>query len=76
MCVRTRFRKMHEARDQLMRFMQAAVRDRRVEVQGQEAINDGDILTMLIKANESESGKYRLDDQELVSTRSNFPIFF
>lgn len=59
-----------------MRFMQAAVRDRRVEVQGQEAINDGDILTMLIKANESESGKYRLDDQELVSTRSNFPIFF
>lgn len=59
-----------------MRFMQAAVRDRRVEVQGQEEINDGDILTMLIKANESESGKYRLDDQELVSTRSNFPIFF
>lgn len=61
-----KFRKMHEARDQLMRFMQAAVRDRRVEVQGQEAINDGDILTMLIKANESESGKYRLDDQELI----------
>jgi cytochrome P450 len=61
-------RETRKAHEQLLGFLQAQVRDRKANVQGQdgEDSNDIDLFTMLVKANESESEKLRLDDQELV----------
>ena len=50
-----------------MHFMKQQVAERRTELRGQtESSKRRDIFTMLVKANENESGKYRLDDEELV----------
>lgn len=57
---------MREARNQLRSFMQVQVAERKAEIRGQDATNKSDAFTMLIKANEDESGKLQLDDQELV----------
>jgi len=63
-------RRIKEARrafDKLMHFMKHQVTERRTELHGQtESSKRRDAFTMLIKANESESGKYRLNDEELV----------
>jgi hypothetical protein len=65
---------MREAHEQLLGFMQAQVRDRKTEIQGQdgEETDKIDLFTMLVKANESESEKLRLDDQELVRVFSAY----
>jgi hypothetical protein len=59
---------MHEARQQVMGFMQSQVRHRKKEIQDQDGVetDNNDVFTILVKANESESGKLKLDDQELV----------
>jgi cytochrome P450 len=62
---------MREAREQLMAFMRTQVRERKMEIQGQDG-DKNDVFTMLVKANESESEKLKLDDQELVRTCSTF----
>ena len=50
-----------------MHFMKDQVAERRTEFRGQtESSKRRDVFTMLVKANEDESGKYRLDDEELV----------
>ena len=63
-------RRVKEARQafrKLMHFMKHQVTERRTELRGQtESLNRRDAFTMLVKANENESGKYRLDDEELV----------
>lgn len=63
---------MREAYDQMMRFMQAQVRDRKTEILGQGGKENynRDFFTMLVEANEQVSGKFQLDDQELVRTCS------
>jgi len=63
---------MREAHSQLMGFMQTQVLHRKMEVQGRDAKESdrNDLFTRLVKANEVESGKFRLDDQELVRTCS------
>lgn len=63
-----KFRKMREAYDQMMRFMQAQVRDRKTEILGQGGKENynRDFFTMLVEANEQVSGKFQLDDQELI----------
>lgn len=45
--------------------MQAQVAERKREIRYQDS-NKNDAFTMLVKANENESGKFKLDDQELV----------
>ena len=50
-----------------MHFMKQQVAERRTELRSQtESSKRRDIFTILVKANENESGKYRLDDEELV----------
>lgn len=66
-----RFRQMREAHEQLMAFMRTQVRDRKTEIQGRDG-DRNDVFTMLVKANESESEKLKLDDEELVRTCSTF----
>ena len=63
-------RRIKEARGafkKLMHFMKHQVAERRTELRGQtESLTRRDAFTMLVKANENESGKYRLNDEELV----------
>ena len=59
---------MREAHDQLMAFMKDQVAKRKMEIQSQDAdVGDKrDAFTMLVRANESESKKLQLNDEELV----------
>ncbi|KAJ7185586.1 cytochrome P450 [Mycena filopes] len=59
-----RFKKARTARDRLRRFMQEQVTERKAEVAAGNT--RADAFTMLVKANQDESGKYQLDDQELI----------
>jgi hypothetical protein len=52
------------ARDRLSAFMQEQVVERKAEVAAGNQRPDA--FTMLVKANQDESSKYQLDDQELV----------
>ena len=61
-----------EADEHLMEFMKAQVRERRAVI-GSTAPGERnadttqtDAFTMLVKANEDEGGKFKLDDEELV----------
>ena len=61
-----------EADEQLTEFMKAQVRERKA-VLGSTAPSEQnasttqtDVFTMLVKANEDEGGKFKLDDEELV----------
>ncbi|KAG6812865.1 hypothetical protein H0H92_015793 [Tricholoma furcatifolium] len=62
-------REVREAHEQLMGFMHDQVADRKADISGQSSAKEGksDAFTLLVKANEDEASKYRLDDQELVS---------
>ena len=75
MCLKLRIldlatRRIKEARGafrKLIHFMKHEVGERRTELGGQtESSKRRDAFTMLVKANESESGKYQLNDEELV----------
>ena len=62
-----RINKAFGASKKLMHFMKQQVAERQTEFRGQtESSKRRDIFTMLVKANENESGKYRLNDEELV----------
>ncbi|KAG5634271.1 hypothetical protein H0H81_002585, partial [Sphagnurus paluster] len=65
-----RFKEAHKAHDQLMGFMRTQVADRKAEISGQNectaSTGKNDAFTMLVKANETDSGKLRMDDQELI----------
>jgi hypothetical protein len=52
------------ARDRLSAFMQEQVVERKAEVAAGNQRPDA--FTMLVKANQDETSKYQLDDQELV----------
>ncbi|TFK38021.1 cytochrome P450 [Crucibulum laeve] len=60
------------AHDQLMAFMQEQVIERKADIRsrssGKTAKTGGasDAFTMLVEANEEESGKFQLDDEELI----------
>ncbi|KDR80361.1 hypothetical protein GALMADRAFT_242750 [Galerina marginata CBS 339.88] len=68
-----KMRVIKEAHNQLMGFMQSQVAERKAEIHSQTP-GDGtrsdegrqDAFTMLVKANEDEGGKFKLDDQELI----------
>lgn len=62
-----------EADELLMEFIKAQVRERKAIIGSrapskQEAADAAqtDVFTMLVKANEDEGGKFKLDDEELV----------
>jgi len=56
---------MREAHDKLMVFMESQVAERKLELSAGTGART-DAFTMLVKANEDEGGKYKLDDNELV----------
>ncbi|KAJ7485346.1 cytochrome P450 [Mycena latifolia] len=60
-----RLRSARLARERLIKFMQDQVAERKAEVAGGGDIR-ADAFTMLVKANQDESSKYQLDDQELI----------
>ncbi|KAG5641736.1 hypothetical protein DXG03_004308 [Asterophora parasitica] len=63
-----RFKEVREAHDQLMGFMQGQVADRKAEMSSLDdsTTTKNDAFTMLVKANEDENSKLKLDDQELI----------
>ncbi|KAF9010234.1 cytochrome P450 [Cyathus striatus] len=63
-----RLRILKTAHEQLMGFMQEQVSQKRAEIRGRDSVDKGksDVFTMLVKANEDEAGKFRLDDEELI----------
>jgi len=69
--VYNRLKGIREAHDQLMNFMQVQVNQRKAEIHsvgetGATSSGRSDAFTLLVKANEDEGGKFKLDDQELV----------
>ncbi|KAF8068982.1 cytochrome P450 [Lyophyllum atratum] len=63
-----KFRQSREAHDQLMGFMRGQVANRKAEISGHESAkpSNNDAFTMLVKANEDETSKLQLDDEELI----------
>ncbi|KAF8637877.1 hypothetical protein AX17_002500 [Amanita inopinata Kibby_2008] len=65
-----KFRRMRTAYEQLMLFMRTQVAERKAVVQRDKEEGLGevgkDIFTMLVQANEDETAKYKLDNQELI----------
>jgi hypothetical protein len=68
-----RLRKMRQAHKQLTEFMRTQALDRKKEVRGRDTDESDrkDIFTMLVRANETEEGKFQLGDDELVRTCSS-----
>ncbi|KAF9529864.1 cytochrome P450 [Crepidotus variabilis] len=65
--LRLPFQELREAHEQIDSFMKAQVRQRKKQVIHKDAeITGHDIFTMLVKANEDEDAKLKLDDSELV----------
>lgn len=71
-----------EADEHLMEFMKTQVRERKAVI-GSTAPSErkagaiqADVFTMLVKANEDEGGKLKLDDEELVRTELSFNHLF
>lgn len=64
------FREVDEAINEMSRFMKAQVTSRKAAVRS----GDGDIdaFTLMVKANEEEGSKYKLNESELVRL-SAFP---
>ena len=68
-----------EADEHLMEFMKTQVRERKADI-GSTAPSEhkagkqlqADVFTMLVKANEDEGAKLKLDDEELVRTVKNY----
>ena len=69
-----------EADEHLMEFMKTQVNGRKAVIgsttpsEGKAGTIQADAFTMLVKANEDEGGKLKLDDEELV--RYSFNLFF
>ncbi|KAK7044671.1 cytochrome P450 [Favolaschia claudopus] len=54
------------ARERLHAFMKEQVADRKAAVAAETKDTRTDIFTLMVKANEDESAKYQLEDQELI----------
>jgi hypothetical protein len=69
-----RFTEIREAHKQLSEFMRAQVLDKKKEIRGQDTNESDrrDFFTVLVRANETEEGKYQLDDDEVVRTCSAY----
>ncbi|KAF8623908.1 hypothetical protein AX15_006138 [Amanita polypyramis BW_CC] len=64
-----KFRRIRVAYQELTKFMNVKVAQRKVMVQNSKADGlelESDIFTMLVQANEDEAAKHKLDDQELI----------
>ncbi|KAG6841505.1 hypothetical protein C0991_010363 [Blastosporella zonata] len=63
-----RFKEVRQAHDQLAGFMRSQVLDRKANISGQNSVKgvNHDAFTLLVKANEDEESKLKLDDQELI----------
>ncbi len=61
----SRLKRYRTAHATLMSFMRAQIAERRSLIQGGTVLRR-DAFTMLVKANEDEEAKFRLDDDELV----------
>ncbi|TFK72490.1 cytochrome P450 [Pluteus cervinus] len=59
------FKRYNTAYDKLMDFMRVQVSERRGLVRGGTQLRN-DVFTMLVKANEDEESRFRLDDSELI----------
>jgi cytochrome P450 len=60
-------RETRQAFDKMLQFMKNQVSERRTEIRGYTgSLRRSDAFTALVKANEDESAKYKLDDEELV----------
>ena len=77
-----RMSELVEADEHLMEFMKTQVRERKAVI-GSTAPSErkagaiqADVFTMLVKANEDEGGKLKLDDEELVRTELSFNHLF
>ena len=70
-----------EADEHLKEFMKAQVKERKAVISStapsewDAGTTQADAFTMLVKANEDEGGKFKLDDGELVRTFLQ-PFFF
>jgi hypothetical protein len=68
---------MRAAHDQLTEFMRTQVAERKSEIRAQFSDDisrrRNDAFSMLVKANEQEAGKLRMDDQELVCLTITIP---
>lgn len=62
---RDRLRESRIAYEKLAEFLKEQVTTRKSEIDAEKPLNDA--FSMLINANQSEDGKYQLDDQEVVS---------
>ncbi|KAF9258180.1 cytochrome P450 [Marasmius fiardii PR-910] len=62
------FNRLQKAYDQLGEFMQSQVQVRREEIRGHTSgqYTRRDAFSMLVQANESEGGKHKLEDSELI----------
>ena len=71
-----------EADEHLMEFMEAQVRERKVVIgstapsEQQAGAIQTDAFTMLVRANEDEGAKFKLDDEELVRWTLSFFFWF
>lgn len=63
-----KFKEVRQAHEQLLGFMRGQVANRKAEISGHESNKPAknDAFTMLVKANEDETTKLQLDDQELI----------
>ncbi|KAG6829040.1 hypothetical protein H0H87_012773, partial [Tephrocybe sp. NHM501043] len=63
-----KFKETRQAHDQLMKFMRGQVSERKADISNQDSAkgDKNDAFTLLVKANEDEESKLKLDDQELV----------
>jgi cytochrome P450 len=71
-----------DADEHIMEFMKTQVRERKAEVgstiptERKAGTTQSDVFTMLVKANEDEGGKYKLDDDEVVRWTFLQSLFF
>ncbi|KAF9482311.1 cytochrome P450 [Pholiota conissans] len=55
-----------EAQNELTGFMKAQVQERKAELSSGSDVPRTDAFSLLVKANEDEGGKFKLDDEELI----------
>jgi hypothetical protein len=72
-----RFKEIRMADAEMRNFMQAQIHKKKMEYRSKgDRINFGgqdtaDVFTLLVAANEQEEGKFKLDDEELVSSHTS-----
>ncbi|KAG6829041.1 hypothetical protein H0H87_012774, partial [Tephrocybe sp. NHM501043] len=63
-----KFKEIRQAHEQIMAFMRGQVAERKADLSSHESTegSKNDAFTLLVRANENEEGKLKLDDQELI----------